>query len=186
MDLKNLMAIMAVRPDRTLYLCSFVLACVLSQFPGNSLVYWLHVCLIRWNRTWLFGKKKESTQDIIGRQPEHDTIGALVMGWTERPLYIFAIMFAQPGVITAVIILKAFFNWTQVFTEPPPPSSAPNQNQCTKPIAEEKIDRMRRAIAHYHAYVIGNLISLALALGLAELGVYAFPPLLRCWFPLFR
>jgi hypothetical protein len=174
MDLLKLMEIMT--SDRPSYLLSFFFACALSQFPGNSLVYWLHVCLVRRKRPWLFVKKRPSTQEIIGYQPEHDTIGALIIGWTERPLYIFAIMFAQPGVITAVIILKAFFNWTQVFTEPSL-ASDPGENRSAESIAAEKLERMRRAIAHYHAYVLGNLISLALGLMLGEVGVYAFPSL---------
>lgn len=177
MDITKLMEIMAVEP--TPYLFSFLLACALSLFPGNLLVRWLHVRLLRWERPWPFGKKKESIQEIIGERPEHDTIGAMIMGRTERPLYIFAIMFAQSGVITAVIILKAFFNWTQVFTEP----SLSSDQLASPPAEATAIERMRKTIAHYHAYVIGNLISLALALLLAELGIYLFLPLFKGSFP---
>ena len=179
MEVKELMEIMG--SGRTVYLISFFIVCVLSQFPGNLLVYWLHTQFIRIRRHRPFGKKRVSTQEIIGRHPEHDTMGAMVIGCAERPLYIFAIMFAQPGVITAVIILKAFFNWTQVLTETPPAPASAAENKSPKSLAAERHERMRKTIAHYHAYVIGNLISLALGLALAELGVHAFPPLLRGW-----
>lgn len=83
----------------------------------------------------------------------------------ERVIYIFGIMFNYPYLITGVLILKAFFAWTEKSAEPPSGTTATAPNQ----------QGMFAVIAHYHTYVVGNLLSVLTGLFFAMLGLYLFP-----------
>jgi len=88
---------------------------------------------------------------------------AAFIGVTERWIYIFALMFSQPSLITGVLILKAFFGWT---------------DKTPKIDRTETHDEMVAAVGFYHTYVIGNLLSLLTAIVLALIGLYVIPQLL--------
>src|SRR5213592_4294040 len=88
------------------FLISFVLATTLSIWPGYHFVLILHR-LIRSRVQRSAGLPKD--EDFIRTR---STLGASTVGCVERIAYIFGIMFAQAGIITGVIILKAFFAWT--------------------------------------------------------------------------
>lgn len=80
---------------------------------------------------------------------------AAIIGALERIIYIIAVAFTQPNLISGVLILKAFFAWTH--------QRAVKTNGDTTAMYE--------TIAHYHTYLIGNFLSLLLAvfLGLAHI-----------------
>src|SRR4029079_16856768 len=127
-----------------------------------------------------------------------------LIGSLERAIYIFAFMYAQPALITAVIILKAFFAWTHTGTNnnqadqnqaptttaatnpvtaanpatAPNPAAVTNANAPATPNAAQDQNSMLITIAHYHTYLIGNLLSLILAILLGLAATYWVPPLL--------
>jgi len=151
MDLVALKAVLSESP--VIFLLSAALAVLLSIWPGNLIV-------VRVDR-WLVGRIAKQAKVAYDESSERDTLGAATVGCIERPIYILAIMLGQPGIITAVIILKAFFNWTFPYSE------------------KKNGEGLVEMNVYYHAYVIGNLLSLSLALVLAEIGVHVFPALLR-------
>jgi hypothetical protein len=147
--------------------CSFLLACVLSTWPGNF--------LIRTTYSWILGAAnspvpnktmKAWLEDLSpgGDLAEFRSKTAWIIGALERVIFIYALMFGQPGLITGVLILKAFFSWTE-------------QRATADPAATAAAESARRleTIAHYHTYVIGNFLSLLTALAVYQAASLWFP-----------
>jgi hypothetical protein len=162
MDITNFLAVM--QDDKVVYLLSFFLAVSLAIFPGNWVVRVIH--------GQVFEKVRSSEESKRFIELEFKSTGAKWIGQAERTIYIFGIMFGQPGVITGVIILKAFFNWTDKFLASVPPDNA-------------RVDLRRQnyvdMISNYHVYLAGNLISIIVGLTLGELGIFLFPKIIRLY-----
>ena len=163
MDVPTFLA--ATKGDALPFMLSFLIAVFLSVVPGHPIVRGVHNLIHHNIRTY---DPAKTLQQLVGEffglapQAKHfDPAGGLV-GCLERAVYIFGIMFAQPGVITGVLILKAFFGWVDKIA-----GSDPNRTPS-----------VRAYVAVYYAYIIGNLISLIVGLALGELGFLVFPRLL--------
>ena len=122
---------------------SYLLDTAKSPIAGKSMKVWL----------------EEEARDRDLAEFRSDT--AAIIGILERYIYIFALMFAQPTLITGILILKAFFGWT---------------DRAGKETAVPQ--GMIGTVALYHTYVIGNLLSVLLAILLGLVGLYLFPGLL--------
>jgi hypothetical protein len=163
MDVTNFLP--AVRADALIFVVSFLIAALLAIAPGHHIVRGLHNLILHNVRTYDPTKTlQQLVGEFFGLSPHakhYDPAGGLV-GCLERSVYVFAIMFAQPGVITGVLILKAFFGWVEKISDTDP----------------DKAPSVRAYVAVYYAYIIGNLISLIVGLALGELGFLLFPRLL--------
>ncbi|MBR0848281.1 hypothetical protein JQ543_11070 [Bradyrhizobium diazoefficiens] len=161
----------------TLTLTSFILACLLSTWPGNRLVRLVYDLIL--------GRPKEKD-----RHREFLTSTAWIIGTMERIILIYAMIYSQLSLITGVIILKAFFSWTQSTANPPiliidPADPAALQAEANR-LKGDNDGAMREVLAHYHTYIIGNFLSLLIAIGLYAAAQYLFPPLIETiWARLF-
>jgi hypothetical protein len=151
--------------DVTILGISFVAACLLSTWPGN----WM----IRGAYNRILGSTKGPANSGTMKQwleahapdselAEFRSKTAWMIGALERIIYIIAFFFGQPGLITGALILKAFFAWTH--------QRAPKSDDDTTAMYE--------TIAHYHTYLIGNFLSLLLAIFLGLASVHWFPALI--------
>jgi hypothetical protein len=162
MDLPTFLIV--IKTDTTPFLISFIAAVILAIFPGNLIIrrtynYILHNTTTYDHDKTLLALAREFF-DVKDGQEYRDSAGGLV-GCLERSAYIFGIMFGQPGVITGVLILKAFFGWVEQLSA--------RTSDRSQPLT------IKAYIAVYYVYIIGNLLSLILALILAELGFLLFP-----------
>ena len=159
MDIPTL--VLVLKTDKTVYLLSFALAAVLAIWPGNLFVK--HIHRMAFDRV----PKSAASQEFI--ELEFRSVGAAWIGRVERVIYVFGIMFGQSGVITAVIILKAFFNWTDKFL-----AMSQDQNADIDARKQNYTD----IISNYHVYLVGNLLSIIVGLFWGEVGIWAFPRLI--------
>ncbi len=142
---------------------SFLLACILSTWPGNFLIGTIYTWILSTAKSPLPNKNmKEWLEEL---SPERDLAEfrsktARIIGAGERVIFIYAFMFTQPNLITGVLILKAFFAWTE--------------HRATADSAGEKT-KMLETIAHYHTYVIGNFLSLLMAIAVYQAASLWFP-----------
>jgi len=140
---------------------SFLLACILSTWPGNFLIKTIY--------NWILGAAQSPVPNKTMKawleelSPDRDLAEfrsktAWIIGSLERVIFLYALMFGQPSLITGVLILKAFFSWTEHRAAPDPAVTTGTSNP-----------RMLETIAHYHTYVIGNFLSLLTALAVYQL-----------------
>jgi hypothetical protein len=141
---------------------SFFLACVLSAWPGNFLIRKIYDLILGSVKGPTKGTMKKWLEDLAPDKDldEFRSKTAALIGSLERVIFIYALMFAQPNLITGVLILKAFFSWTE--------------HRMTADQSADK-SRMLETIAHYHTYVIGNFLSVLTAILLYQLAVSWFP-----------
>jgi hypothetical protein len=130
--------------QQALLVYCFFVASFLAVIPGSFLVRVIYSFILHNTRS--FDPKKTLLElgreyfDIPPNQDYSDPASALI-GNLERCLYVFAIMFGQPGIITAVVILKAFFGWVEQLGAKATTNGAPS---------------MKAHIAVYYVYIIGN------------------------------
>jgi hypothetical protein len=158
----------AQQGDWLIFGISFLLACILSTWPGNLIVKAIYHRLLSAAPSPVAGQSIKSWLEARAPQPElaeFRSKTAAVIGVLERIIFIFGFMFAQAGLIAGVLVLKAFFAWTHL-EAPTGPAPAPGRNA------------MLEAVAQYHTYIIGNLLSLLAALALGVAAIYGFPKLL--------
>ena len=149
---------------------SFVLACVLSAWPGNLLIRKAYDRILGAAKSPVSGKTMKAWLEEMS--PDKDLAEfrsktASIIGTLERVIFIYALMLAQPSLITGVLILKAFFSWTE--------HRATATATATEQPAEKS--KMLETIAHYHTYVIGNFLSLLTAILLSHVALAWFLPL---------
>jgi len=152
----------------TATIIGFAAACILSTWPGNALVEFCYSEILR--------APSPNSGEVMGKWLDRDkpdpnlvkfrSKTAWIIGALERILYIYALHFSQPSLITGVLILKAFFAWTD---RPNLIPSVPDPAQIVHTILETK--------ARYYTYIVGNLLSLVLAILLYEGFVHWFPKL---------
>jgi hypothetical protein len=149
------------------YAAGFMAACLASYFLGNPLMCWIYerfwtsTTPILPNETPEDNKKR---RESLARMLDLKYGG--VIGRLERIFYIYAVMSQQYGIVTSVIILKAFFGWIKT------PSSPERQ------LRFEFEDKSQFAIAQleyvtFHSYIYGNLWSLGFGLALGHFGTIA-------------
>jgi hypothetical protein len=154
-------AFQAMDPAMVTFL-SFLLACFLSTWPGNFLIGAVYTRVLSTAKSPVANKTmKEWLEEL---SPERDLAEfrsrtARIIGALERVIFIYALMFTQPSLITGVLILKAFFSWTE--------------HRATADT--EPKTRMLETIAHYHTYVIGNFLSLLTAIAAYQAASLWFP-----------
>jgi hypothetical protein len=160
-------------------LTSFVLACLLSTWPGN----WLIVCAYRRILRRAPEEDPAPRPPADGRHREFLDRTAWIIGTLERIVLIYAMVYSQPSLITGVIILKAFFAWTQSAAKPPiliidPADLATLQAELDRLAGDDEM-AMNKVLDHYHTYIIGNFLSLLIAIGLYAASQYLFPSLIE-------
>jgi hypothetical protein len=161
--------------DWAVVMTSFVIACVLSGWPGNQFIQMVFHLMLSHRRgpggkgtmkEFLNGLK-EDPQLAAFRAETSRTIGSL-----ERVIYIFAIMFGLFPLITGVLILKAFYGWTDKSGT----AKGTDESGTAKPSEEEmEINAMHAQIAHFHTYIIGNFLSVMVAMLFGFLALYTLP-----------
>jgi hypothetical protein len=83
-----------------------------------------------------------------------------IVGMVERELYFYALIYPMHGMITAVLLFKAFSGWLKLGD--PPPTTAP-----TNVLGSQELKGLQ-TLARYYSYAIGNFLSLAWALLIFE------------------
>lgn len=145
----------------------FLLACVLSTWPGNFLIRTIYNLILGAVKSPVTGKTMKAWLEEIS--PDKDLAEfrsktAWIIGSLERVIFIYALMFPQPSLITGVLILKAFFSWTEHRARPDQPTSDQADTKQTASNQVTEKSKMLETIAHYHTYVIGNFLSIVTAI----------------------
>jgi hypothetical protein len=89
------------------------------------------------------------------------------IGNIERIIYIYAIMFDKLSLLTAWVILKAFFGWL----EKPKLGSSAQMDGIAASSAEGISDEAVATITAFYSYIYGNGISLLSGVFLAHVGL---------------
>lgn len=166
MDGANFLKV-AAQDSFMLILC-FLLAVGLSWWPGNLLVRMIYSHVLDIVRAPDAGKSmKEWLQERALEKDMADFRSDMsaIIGRLERIGYISAIVFSIPALITAIIILKAFFAWSE---------SKDSLGAATASQASSKPAYLA-TLAHYQTYVFGNLISLLFGVFLGLAALFLFP-----------
>lgn len=74
------------------------------------------------------------------------------IGRVEKLVYVLAVMLGQYSLITAVIILKAFFGWINI------------------PRSPSQSSELQSDLNYYYVYIYGNMLSLIVGLFLGFVG----------------
>jgi hypothetical protein len=145
----------------------FVLACILSTWPGNFLIRTAYNRIL----SSVKGPVKDKTMKdwLEAISPDKDLAEfrsktAWIIGALERFIFIYALMFSQPSLITGVLILKAFFAWTEHRARPDETDTDHAGGGNTGATQAADKSKMLETIAHYHTYVIGNFLSIVTAI----------------------
>jgi hypothetical protein len=153
--------------DEQILLISFCLAIFLSVFPGYFIIRVLYDFILHNAKS--HDRRRTFKQVVEGLYDTKASPASGLVGCLERSLYIFGVMSGESGVITAVVILKAFFAWA---------------TEGAATAGTNSTERTQSTIILYYAYLIGNFLSLILGLALGELGIWYFPSLLTGHFGL--
>jgi hypothetical protein len=89
------------------------------------------------------------------------------IGNIERIIYIYAIMFDKLSLLTAWVILKAFFGWL----EKPRMGSSATIEGIVGAGVEDRTDEVVASITLFYSYIYGNGISLLSGVFLAHVGL---------------
>ena len=84
-----------------------------------------------------------------------------VVGMVERELYFYALIYPMHGLITAVLLFKAFSGWLKLGD--PSPAATPT----TAVLGSQELMGLQ-TLSRYYSYAIGNFLSLAWALLIFE------------------
>ena len=98
-----------------------------------------------------------------------------IVGLVERELYLYALIFPMHGLITAVLLFKAFSGWLKLGDTPAAPDSQGGLSS---------IELMGlQTLVRYYSYAIGNFVSLAWAIFIFEgvRAVFRFSPAAAGW-----
>jgi hypothetical protein len=100
----------------------------------------------------------ESVEQRVDRMGGNELFGATI-GLVERSLYLYALTYGVIGILQAVIVFKGFAGWVTV--------GATSEKHGSK------------ILSHFYGYTIGNLFSIALAIGCYEMSVFIYYLLTR-------
>lgn len=101
----------------------------------------------------------EGREDLGAKRP----IGRIV-GVLERQIYLYALMSPIHGLITAVLLFKAFSGWLKLGDMP---DAKTEQTDDSKANLESEFKGLK-TLARYYSYAIGNFMSLAWAVLIFE------------------
>ena len=131
----------------------YVVACAISWFAADPIIHWRYKQLFHQltndpNKT---GKQHEADKAKLASILELK-FGKRI-GRIERLIYIYAVMLNQFTLLSAWVVLKAFYGWLE---KPALAKAFPNDDS--------------KHATLYYAYIYGNGLSLLTALVLAHLG----------------
>lgn len=130
-------------------IAGFVIACLLSTWPGNMIVAMIHKMQMRSLRNRDPRKTPgQLKEDFAALDDDFDMRFAALIGITERFLYVYAVMFSQFSLLSGWLVMKAFFGWIS--------------NRGTT---------QKERLSHYHTYLFGNALSLLMGLLCARIGI---------------
>ncbi len=155
-----------------IWILSFAIVGYASYFPGTVLIKLVYNGLLEEAKSPEKADQnlKQWIEGLLGNDLAE--FRAKTSGWIgvmERWVYIVSIMLGQFSLITGVLVLKAFFGWTD--------------KTLTATAEAEHVKGMKRTIALYHTYLLGNLLSLALGILLGLIGLYVLPRFLAAFIP---
>jgi hypothetical protein len=138
----------------------YLVAAALACGPGNWLVRWQQIRLqrrlINYSSGMTLGKileEEEKIRRFLGMEL------AVEIGRLEKLVYVLAVMLDQYGLITAVIILKAFFGWITI-----------PQNSSESGELGDRLAFYNYKLDFFYVYILGNVLSLLVALALGLVG----------------